>query len=173
MDSLIDILEIIIPSGIVFATAYYLVKKFLDSESNKNVIQSKSVNSQVITPIRLQAYERMALFLERISPNTLVMRLHKNGMSAALLHSELLKTIRAEYEHNLSQQIYMSIDAWEMIKKSKEETIKLVNLCAAKVGDKANGMDLSQFIIEAGSKIQKLPTQSALDFIKKEISQTF
>lgn len=171
--SFLTILVILVSSGIVFATCYFLVKKFLDQENNKAHLQSRSTNSQIITPLRLQAYERMTLFLERISPNSLVMRTYKNGMSSRLLHSELLKTIRAEYEHNLSQQIYISPNAWEMIKNAKEDTIKLVNLSAGKVSDTAPGSELSRFIIEAGAQIKKLPTQSALDYLKKEIAQIF
>ena len=173
METIRDILIILIPSGIVFATAYYLVKKFLDKENQKDTFHLKSANSQIVTPVRLQAYERITLFLERISPNNMVLRIHKNGMSARLLQSELLKTIRMEFEHNLSQQIYMSANAWEIVKSAKEETIKIVNLSSSKVKDTASGMELSQVIIEISNKLQKLPTQSALEYIKKEIAQTF
>lgn len=173
MDLLFDFLKIIIPSGIVFATCYFLVKKFLDNENSKNQLQGKSVNSQIITPLRLQAYERMTLFLERISPNNLIMRVYKSGMGSHMLHAELLKTIRSEYEHNLSQQIYISPNAWSMIKNAKEEMIRLVNLSANRLGETASGSQLSQFIIEAGSQIKKLPTEAALDYLKKEIAQNF
>ena len=173
MDLVFDLLKIIIPSGIVFATCYFLVKKFLESDQSKNEAQHKSANAQLITPLRLQAYERMTLFLERISPNNLIMRTYKNGMDARELHIALLKTIRSEYEHNLSQQIYISINAWEMIKIAKEETTKLINLSASKLNESAPGSELSKFIVEAASQIKKLPTQLALEYIKKEIAQNF
>jgi hypothetical protein len=87
-------------------------------------IRSKS--SKTVTPIRLQAYERVALFLERINPNSLVMRMHKPGMSARQLQSDLLQIVRAEFEHNMAQQIYMSPAAWKAIRAAKEETIKIL-----------------------------------------------
>lgn len=173
MDLLFDFLKIVIPSGIVFATCYFLVKKFLDKDANKNLSEVKSANAQIITPLRLQAYERMTLFLERISPNNLIMRVYKNGTDSNSLHVELLKAIRSEYEHNLSQQIYISPSTWTMIKNAKEEIIKLINLSANKVGGAASGAQLSQFIIEASSKIKKLPTEAALNELKKEIAQIF
>ena len=173
MDSLFEILKLILPASIVFLTSFYIIKNFLDSEAKKRVLDVKISNREFITPVRLQAYERLALFLERISPNSLVMRIHKNGMSARLLQTELLKTIRAEFEHNLSQQIYISNKGWEMVKNAKEEMIRLVNLSSARVSDAASGTELSQVIIDLASKIDKLAPQVALEYLKKEIAQTF
>ncbi|MBL7884335.1 MAG: hypothetical protein JNL69_09715, partial [Bacteroidia bacterium] len=79
MDRIFDIAMIILPSGIVFITTYYLVKNFLDHESRKKSIDLKLNNQTLITPIRLQAYERVVLFLERINPNGLIMRSNKVG----------------------------------------------------------------------------------------------
>src|SRR3569832_2104516 len=98
MDDAFEILKIILPSGIVFLTTYYLVKNFLDHENRKRVVDLKLANQTLITPIRLQAYERVILFLERINPNSMVMRLNKTG-SAVNFQSEILKTIRSEFEH--------------------------------------------------------------------------
>lgn len=173
MDNLFDIFKIILPAGFVLATAYFLVKNFLDDQSKKRQDEIKQANQSLITPIRLQAYERMALFLERISPNNLVMRVHKNGMSALLLQAELVKTIRSEFEHNLSQQIYISNNSWQLIKNAKEEIIKLVNISASKVPDTGTGIELAQVILQIGAQVKKMPTEVAMEYIKKEISQTF
>lgn len=173
MDILLELLKIILPAGVVFATAYYLVKNFLDNENKKRLSEIRLANQGKVTPIRLQAYERVTLLLERISPQNLIMRVHRDGMSARLLQADLLKTIRSEFEHNLSQQIYMSNHAWEMVKTAKEETIKLVNIASSKVKDNASGLELSQVILQVSSQVDKLPTQAAIDYLKKEIKQTF
>ena len=173
MDALLEILKIVLPSGIVFATSYFLVKNFLNSEHEKRLSEARLANQQTITPIRLQAYERIILFLERISPNSLIARVYKNGMSSRQLQAELLKTIRAEFEHNLSQQIYMSNKTWEMVKGAKEENIKLINLASTKVLDNASGLDLSQTIIQMNSQLVKSPTQTAIENIKSEIEERF
>ena len=101
MDQLLEIVKIILPAVIVFLTTYYLVKNFLAKDTNKQLLDIKLANQTVITPIRLQAYERMVLFLERINPNSIVMRATKN-VPAKVLEAELLQIIRSEYEHNLS-----------------------------------------------------------------------
>lgn len=172
MEPLFQIVMIILPSGIVFLTTYYLVKNFLDHESRKKTLDLKLANQTVLTPIRLQAYERVVLFLERIGPNGMVMRANKN-MSAAIFQAELLKTIRSEYEHNLSQQIYMSNKSWEAVVKAKEETIKLINVASSKVSPDATGMELAQTIIAVSSQLSELPSKNAIDAIKREIGKEF
>jgi hypothetical protein len=172
MDELFEIVKIILPAGIVFITTYYLVKNFLDHESRKKTLDLKLANQTILTPIRLQAYERIVLFLERIGPNGMVMRANKNT-SAAILQGELLKTIRNEFEHNLSQQIYMSNKTWESVVRSKEETIKLINVASSKVNADASGMELAQTIIAVSSQLSELPTKAAIDAIKREIGKEF
>jgi hypothetical protein len=172
LDQMFEILKLILPAGIVFLTTYYLVKNFLDQEKSKKSLDIKLANQAVLTPLRLQAYERMVLFLERINPNSMVMRTNK-AVSAPILQAELLKIIRNEFEHNLSQQIYMSNKAWETIIQAKEETIKIINVSAAKVSPEANGMELAQTIITISSQLTELPAKTAIDFIKKEMGREF
>lgn len=172
MDQLTEILKIILPAGIVFLTTYYLVKNFLNNSVSKKAIDLKLANLEVITPIRLQAYERVVLFLERINPTSLVMRLNKTG-NAPAFQAELLKTIRTEFEHNLSQQIYISSKAWETTVRAKEETIKLINVAATRINDEAMAMDLAQAVISVASQLSELPSKSAIEFIKKEIGKEF
>lgn len=172
MDPLIQIVMIILPAGIVFLTTYFLVKNFLDHESRKKTLDLKLANQTVLTPIRLQAYERVVLFLERINPNGMVMRLNKNT-SGAIFQAELLKTIRSEFEHNLSQQIYMSSKAWETVVTAKEETIKLINVASSRVNADASGMELAQTIVAVSSQLTNLPTKAAIDAIKREIGKEF
>jgi len=172
MDRIFDLAMIILPSGIVFITTYYLVKNFLDHESRKKTLDLKLANQTVITPIRLQAYERVILFLERINPNGLIMRSNRVG-TAAQYQGELLKTIRAEFEHNLSQQIYMSSKSWDAVIKAKEETIKLINVASSHVNADAGAMELAQAVIAISSQLTEMPSKSAVDFIKKEIGKEF
>jgi hypothetical protein len=172
MDEAFEIFKIILPAGIVFLTTYFLVKNFLDHENRKRVVDLKLANQALITPIRLQAYERVVLFLERINPNSMVMRLSKTG-SAANFQGELLKTIRSEFEHNLSQQIYVTSKSWEAVVNAKEETIKIINLAAGKVNGDAAAMDLAQAVVAVCSQLTDLPAKPVIELIKKEIGKEF
>lgn len=173
MDHLFEILKLILPALIVFLTSFYMIKKFLENDDKKRMAEMRQEGHKFVTPIRFQAYERMIIFLERISPESLLMRIHKPGMSSRQFQSELLHTIRTEYEHNLSQQIYVSNAGWELVKRSKEEVMKIINIASSKVNDNASGLDLSKVIFKILSELGKIPTQVAIDFLKKEIRSSF
>ena len=174
MNAFIDLLKIIIPAGAVFAAAYFLVKRFLDNEQKRREFELKKSSQANITPLKIQAYERIVIFLERINPNSLVVRVNKNNMNARQLHLELVSTIKAEYEHNLSQQIYMSEGAWELVKNAKEEIIKLVNVSSSKVTPDAPSSELAIMVLNITANLEKrLPNDIALEYIKREIAQKF
>lgn len=174
MDAFFEILRIILPATAVFVAAWLIVKGFLDSEQNRREMELKRANQASVTPLRLQAYERIVIFLERINPNNLVIRVNKQNFNSYQFHLELIKAVKSEYEHNLSQQIYMSHGSWELVKTSKEEIIKLINISATKVANDAPGSDLAMMILNVTANLgKKLPNEIAIDFIKKEVSQSF
>lgn len=173
MDALFNVLIAVLPSAIVFLTAFFFLKKMTENEYRKQMIELKSNLQKNIIPLRLQAYERITIFLERIHPNAITMRVYKQGMSARLLQAELLKSIRTEYEHNVAQQIYMSKPVWDGVKAAKEETIKIINIAAARVGDEASGADLSKMIIDMSSQLEKIPSDLALEILKREVKTLF
>jgi hypothetical protein len=170
---LLEILKITIPSLIVFLTAYYVLKTVLQKENENRKLQVVLQNQKVITPLRLQAYERIILFLERISPNSVIIRLQTPNMTIGQLHKEMLITIRSEFEHNLSQQLYLSVEAWEEIRNAKEKTIKLLNTSMEGLDPNDNAIKFSQRIFEMLIEIEKSPTQEAIVFLKQEIKQLY
>src|SRR5690554_1612691 len=125
-----EIVKFTLPALITFLTAFFMIRLMLKREEENRKIDAILKNQKMITPIRLQAYERLVLFLERISPNHLIMRVQQPGMKVQELQRQLLANIRTEFEHNLSQQVYISHSTWEIIRNAKEQTIKLINSCA-------------------------------------------
>ena len=105
MPSYLIIILAVVPSLIVAATAFFLAKYFVENEQKKRLLELKFQSKDLVTPIRLQAYERMAMFLERIDPNQLLFRVSNPELTAYQMQTILLATIRSEYEHNLSQQV--------------------------------------------------------------------
>jgi hypothetical protein len=157
----------------VFLTTWYLVSRYFKSEDAKRMQQLALNNQNLITPLRLQAYERIILYLERINPESLVMRLSKPGLTSQQLQNELLNTIRAEYEHNLAQQIYISNQAWEMLKNARNATIQLINATAEILKKDEPSINLSKAILERVMKEEKNPASDAIVFIKNEINRLF
>lgn len=173
MEDILDILKYILPSVITFLASYLIIKRFLDNDYRKKSMDIKMQNQKTLQPVRLQAYERLVLLLERISLPALIQRTHKHGMSARMLQSELVKAIRAEFDHNLSQQVYITNKTWESVKTAKEETIKAINIASSRLNDDASGMDLVNVIFEIITKVERLPTDIAIDILKMEARQIF
>ena len=173
MNELFEILKLILPAAIVFLTAFYIIKKFLEDEGRKRMLELKKMNQKTITPLRLQAYERVVLLLERINPSSMVLKVNRKGMSAERLHAEMLQIIRTEFDHNLSQQLYMSDKAWEQIVTAKEEVIRIINIAFTKMKKDSMGSDLGQEIIGICAQLGKLPTTHAIRYIKKKVPTKF
>lgn len=173
METFLDILKYVLPSVITFLTAYFLVKKFLERDYNEKLTTMKSENQKMITPLRLQAYERLILLMERTNLSDLITRTHKSEMSARMLHNELLKTIRNEFDHNIAQQLYVTNKSWDSLKTAKEETIKTINIAASHVSDTAPAMELVNVLFDIITKVERLPTEIATDILKMEARQLF
>ena len=173
MDASIEMIKMLLPALMVFGAIYYFLRMFFQNEAKRRAMEIRASVRELVTPIQLQAYERVVLLLERIAPYPLIIRVNKNGWSARHLHAELINTVRAEYEHNLSQQIYISAAAWEQVVQAKEETIKIFNIASMKVPENATSNELAQAIIEITSALKKTPSAVAIDLIKKEITQKF
>ena len=139
--------------------------------SKKLEVRSRSI--ETILPARLQAYERMALFLERISPQNLLIRLNNPGYSARDFQKILLDEIRSEYNHNVSQQVYISEEVWNQVKNAKEDLIILINEAASRIAIESTSIDLSKKIFEMVMDKKVDPIGHALTELKKEIQQVF
>jgi hypothetical protein len=122
----------------------------------------------------LQAYERLILFLERINPENLYLRMNDKNKSAMQLQMEVLKTIRMEYEHNLTQQLYISSKAWEAVKSAKDQIVRMINMAASRVGPNASGVDLAKMTLKILNDSEaKSPTDIAKEYLKQEARKLF
>jgi hypothetical protein len=170
---MLEILKYTVPSLVVFLTVFYVLHSYFEDQEKKRQFKTALKNRKLITPLRLQAYERVILFLERISPESLIMRISQTGMTSKQLQSEILTSVRAEFEHNLSQQLYLSNEAWEMVKSARSNTIKLVNMASDKVSGDSPYIQLSTTMLEMVMEMEKTPSSAAIDFLKKEVQKLF
>ncbi|MBO7101481.1 MAG: hypothetical protein J6V98_05595 [Bacteroidales bacterium] len=152
-----------------------LLKHYFDNRQKERLLQMKLDERRealkVVTPIRLQAYERVALFLERISPNSLVLRCYQPGMDLKLLQGVMTKNIRDEWEHNLSQQVYVSEELWAHVREAKDEMVNLVNSSAVSLTDTDDPTRLAATIF--ASSADRIPTDEALAALHKELKELF
>jgi len=173
MQALPELLKYTVPSLVVLATAYYLLKMFLDNEAAKTQMQMRLDVQKISLPVRMQAYERLVLLLERIESAGLLVRINMPGMNATQFQSSLIQAIRAEFDHNLSQQLYVSTKAWEMVRNVREETIKRINTAAMKLTPEASSADLASLILINDMDAEQSAIKGALDFLKSEARLNF
>lgn len=134
--------------------------------------RKQEIDKKRIT-VTLQAYERMMLFLERINPANLIPRVMTPGVRAGSLQDILLKNIREEYEHNMSQQLYVYSRSWELIKSAKEEVVSLINNSASGLKPDDDGSLLAKEILTAGFKDKVDPVEKAELNLKKDLKDIF
>lgn len=173
MDAIVDLLKVLLPAGLFLYGMYMLVRSFINRDIDVRKLEVRSRAIETILPNRLQAYERMCLFLERITPQNMLLRLNQPGISARDFHRILLDEIRNEYNHNVSQQIYMSENVWNMVKNAKEDLVIQINEASSQLGPEATSLDLAKKIFEMAMNKQVDPMGHALSELKKEIQQIF
>ncbi len=166
-----EILKITLPALIVFVTAYFLFRDMLENDKRRREFEFRVLHAKEMTPLKLQAYERLTLFLERIAPESMLMRHSPHDLTVSEYHQVLLTTIRQEFEHNLSQQIYVSPILWETIRGAKERLISLVNRSAEELDQKSSGYELSKKIFNNYLEEDPAPVALALTDLKKEVGK--
>jgi len=169
----IEILKITLPSLLMLIMVYFIVGGFFRNSEKRQKLKVISGNQKLITPIRLQAYERLVLLLERISPDSLVMRADYPAKTCKQLHSELLQTIRAEFEHNLSQQLYVSTEAWNSVRSAKNYSIALINNAVKGMEDETPAIELSRRLLDMSTELGQPVIEKAINDLKREIQQIF
>jgi hypothetical protein len=168
-----EFLVYLAPSLLVFGTAYFLVKKFLDTDQKMKYAELKRAMHKEILPLRLQAYERIVLYLERISPNNMLIRVYQPGMNVSDFHRELLGSIRSEYEHNLTQQVYVTNQSWDVVRGCRDDLVKIINTSFAACKPTDPGAELSKKVFETLMSREEHPVHKAIDHIKNEAHALF
>ncbi len=170
----------VVPAIAFFASVYYFTNKWAEVQEGKRTaerakkpekIQENNEFKKHFFPMQVDSYQRMVLFLERIAPNNMIMRLNNPGLPARAFQQKLLDTVRQEYEHNLAQQIFISPEAWNMVKSSKEEVVKIINMSATKLQPTSLANELSQGVFEITSTLENQPTEKAIAFLKAELNR--
>lgn len=168
MEGFWEVLKITLPALIVLATTYVLLKNYLDKQYDLKTIEYKESQQRITLPMKLQAYERLSLFTERIQLPNLVFRLRAENSNVTAFRVALMMAVQQEYEHNITQQIYVSKNLWEIIRLSKDNVVNIVDQVAESLTPGADADELAarllQFADQQGISMQT----KALEAIKKE-----
>ncbi len=171
---ILDILKYALAGLIVFFIGWFFIKAYLSEKLNFQRMELKKAGLKYTLPLRLQAYERTVLFLERLNPTGMLIRLHTPGLSAREMHSLIISDIRAEYQHNISQQIYVSDRAWATVKQVKEDTISMINSAINALPENASSVDLSRAVLTHLANLEtENPYDLALSIVKGDMQSLF
>lgn len=167
MEALLEFAKITVPALLVLYAAYLLTRTVLKGLVEKIYLEKKENTKRKTLFLRLRAYERMCLFVERSALPRLVTR-DIEAKDARSLHYFLLRTIREEFDHNLPQQIYLSQRVWMLLRAYVEQSITLLNDCMASVPDGTSRHDFAKVVIERFLKQEKNLAEECLDALKEE-----
>lgn len=175
MPSSQELLFILIIAGAVVLVIWTLkdtLKKPGKTDGGKPTAEpGKRQQQDVVLPLQLQAYERLVLFVERISPQSLISRVNQPGFSVLDMQIGMVSSIKSEFDHNVSQQIYVAPEAWEAVKTVKEQTISIINQIALKLPPDAPSIELNKQILELFMHQKESPSDIATDIINAAARQ--
>jgi len=159
---------------VIVVVAYYMIRndiaRYLDSR--KDNAQPTDDKSSLLN-LRLQAHERMIIFVDRINPSNLLLRLHQQGIEVGALQVMAINEIKTEFQHNITQQLYIEAATWNAVRKLKDDTIAMVNNAVKNLPAEASGRELSKKVLNYMSEIEENPYELAIGLIKQDIHKLF
>jgi hypothetical protein len=161
----------LLPAIVVGLVAYYFFKSHTANEEGRRRYLIQKEAQKKVLPIRLKAYERLTLFLERIDPNKLLLRVKPYSDELQKYETLLIQNIDNEYEHNLSQQIYVSPECWNLITAAKNATIQVLRQSG--MNKKVDNSEKLRTFLLNHFMDEETPSHKALLILKKEVSELF
>lgn len=166
-DKILEGLAYAIPSIVTGAVAYFIFSGFIKQGNQEKKLELLAEKKKDSLPIRLQAYERMMLFCERINPVKLLLRVKPIGNNTQDYLQLLLASIDQEYDHNMVQQLYITDECWNVIIASKAavmNTLKQIANTSESAGDFRENV-----LLEYSKKTPQ--TDTAVAFLKNEVKK--
>lgn len=144
------------------------LSKMKDAElRNGKTMELKVQALKIIMPLKVQAYERFLLYLERVQLPQLVKRIYTPGMEKGAFHLKLLQSVREEFEHNLAQQLYVSNTTWNAVVNAKEELINQINTTFEQLKDEEDVSILAQSLVALPNPV----VEQAIAVLKRDFER--
>ncbi|ADY54380.1 hypothetical protein Pedsa_3852 [Pseudopedobacter saltans DSM 12145] len=168
---LLDVFRLVLAGAILVALIFFIFKGYFDRYQNIQFRNYKIALNKDLLPLKLQALERITLFIERINPSNLLLRIHTPGMTAKQMQFLVLEDIRAEYQHNVTQQLYLSTEAWAIVKRVKDDTVSLINSSVMELHPETSAVELSKIVFAKLESLDQNPYDLATMVIKSQYQE--
>lgn len=140
--------SLVIAFGLGGALAYLFWKQRREVKQAMQKQEKEKTTATATQPLQLQAYERLMLLVDRIALPNLISRVNQPGLSARDMQGVLTQQIRQEFEYNVTQQIYVTPEAWDAVRNLKDQNLLIINQVASFLPAEASGQDLNRSILE-------------------------
>ena len=165
---MIEILKYCVPALCVLLATWIVMHKFYKSEAEKRLWELKRLSQKEISPLRMRAYERLSLLLERTTPEHMLIELNLGEMTILQVQQHLMRTIRMEYDHNLSQQIYVSDQVWEAILAARDQMVAFINTMAQQMPPESTALEYAKILITAYKSNGQTANDNAMLALRQE-----
>lgn len=169
MDSTYIVIAIVFGLAVAGTLVYLMIKQRKEGKTAKPAPLTPAADPGATAPrqMQLQAYERLILLTDRIALPNLIARVNTPGLGARDMQSLLTQSIRQEFEHNITQQIYVSTEAWQVVRDYKEQNLLIVNQVASFLPEEATGVDLNRALLDL---LVQNPKASLQDIVSEALS---
>ena len=171
--TVLEIIKYTLPALVVYFTAKTLLTRQLQSEERRMAVDRAAIRTSETLGMRLQAYERLSVFCERIALHSLIQRLSEPEQTAGELKLSIYLSVQQEYEHNIAQQVYMSQALWDIIQQARDNTLRSVESVAHIVDDALPARELARALLDQASPTSNASLAMALAAIKREASTVY
>ena len=168
-----EILKYTVPALLVMLTTWLILWKMLQEERAKREQELRRATVKETLGLRLRGYERLTMLLERTTPEALLRDLDVQDLTAQQISTLLLQKLRIEFDHNLSQQIYVSDEAWDAINEAREQMVLFLSTMARQFPAETNGLEVAKLMLTAYAQNGETPHQKALKKLKEEARTLF
>lgn len=170
---LVDLLVLSFGIFAALMAVYYVLKNEIEAFFDMKKLELKKESRAHLLPLRIQAHERLIVFVDRLNPTNLLVRLHQQGIELATLQAGILNEIKSEYQHNITQQLYVDSVTWNVVKKLKDDTFAMINHAVSGLPAGSNGIELSKAVLQHIATIKENPYDLTIELIKKDIQKLF
>jgi hypothetical protein len=173
MTVLLEMIKIAVPALIVALSSYYVIREMLNKQLLLQEQKIRQERQNAVTPLRMQAYERLSILVERLSLPALLMRNRNDEMKAVTFKIALLMAIQQEFEHNISQQIYVSDKLWQILEATRDDLIQFIQLVGEKLPKNASSQQFAEALMAYQNQRESNPIATAQMAIRKEAATLF
>jgi hypothetical protein len=163
----------ILAIGAIASVVIYLFNLWIKHRERSWVFVLKQDNNKALAPLRISAYERIIVMLERITPQSMVMRHSATASNAAYLHMDLMRALREEFDHNISLQMYVSDECWNKVKRAREETGELYKVAFTRVKADSSAAEFGREILHLEATVGNSAIREALMAVRMEMGKHF